>query len=622
MSRTVAQAETAQDDGFADLQALLPADIRLARVRQVLRQRFGIRRLRPGQGRVIGRVLAGLSTLARMPTGAGKSLCYQLPAVLMEGRTVVVSPLIALMKDQCETLQSLGIAAAQWHSGLDAAELAQSREAVAAGARVVFTTPEQLARPEVVQALQSRPVGLLVVDEAHCIAQWGFDFRPAFAALHDSVGALGRPTVLALTATATREVIDQIRSTLGIPQAGVVGVDLYRANLEYRVKHLSRPQDKTASAVELVRSLSGSGLVYTATVREAVALQRALRADGEPAGLYHGKLPAAQRHAMQDGFMSGRVRVMVATNAFGLGIDKPDIRFVIHQQMPASLEAYSQESGRAGRDGEPALCCLLHAPGDERVQRFFLGGRGVVPDLTPVIDALRRAPKAQPPDLAQCTGLPLRRVERVLALLKSATSALARGAGRAMRGRRAAGQVLPEDPLPTWLAVVKADDQRRSREQQQLQSMLDYVHASDCRWRRLLSHLQDRPSRLRCTRCDNCLRWAALQAAAAGADTVAAVAPALVADPESNGRRWSLGQWVRTRRHGRGEVVAVDAETVTVACADGQKRRFLPDWLAPLRRWPRVAPAATAAAPTPAPPAMRAADSRVWAAESQRMQDA
>ncbi|HKB53842.1 MAG TPA: RecQ family ATP-dependent DNA helicase, partial [Ramlibacter sp.] len=342
------------------------------RVRAVLRDRFGLSGLRPGQKTVIDRVLAGQPTLAIMPTGAGKSLCYQLPAVLLPGRTVVVSPLIALMKDQCESLQHLGVRAVQLNSALDPGGARAAHEAVADGsAKIVMTTPERIAEPGFVDLLASHPVSLLVVDEAHCLSQWGHDFRPAFLDIAPALERLGRPVVLALTATATEDVARDIGEQPGIGCDGIINTGSYRPNLDLRVEQVAREADKLQRALALVKGSAGPGLLYTATIKAAQQVHEALAAAGESAGLYHGRLPAAQRHAAQEAFMRGELRVMVATNAFGLGIDKADIRFVLHYQMPSGLGTYYQEAGRAGRDGAHSACTLLFLRSDRAVQQFF-----------------------------------------------------------------------------------------------------------------------------------------------------------------------------------------------------------------------------------------------------------
>ena len=550
-------------------------------IKRALRRTFGLTQLRDGQEAVIARVLAGLSTLALMPTGAGKSLCYQLPAVLLEGRTVVISPLIALMKDQCDALEELGVAAVQVHSGLAAAELARSSEAIENGsARIVFTTPEQLQHPEFIAALMRNGVALLVVDEAHCLSQWGFDFRPAFLEIGTALDALGRPPVLALTATATESVVDDITELLAIPRAGVLGTDLFRPNLHYRAEHFSRAEDKLARLIALVAESKGSGLVYVATVKAAEALHEALVTAGEPAGLYHGRLSAAKRHAAQDAFMNDGVRVMVATNAFGLGIDKPDIRFVIHHQVPSGLDAYYQESGRAGRDGEPADCTLLFVDGDRSVQQFFLAGRyPQINEFRAVVDALG----GDPTDAQGWTLDALvdklgsrRKVSVAVNVLRRQALVHADAEGRLTMADADIGTAALE-PL------AQACEDKAVRDRAMLERMIAYAQSGQCRWRLLLEHLEGAPLTERCDTCDNCLRLAAHEAERSS--TPADETGIVVSQPKA----FEIGERVRTRRHGHAEVVATDALSVTVLFENGQQRSFQPQFLASARPRRRAA---------------------------------
>ena len=348
-------------------------------VLRTLRRVFGLRRLRPGQDRVISRVLAGQDTLAVMPTGAGKSLCYQLPSLHLKGTTVVVSPLIALMKDQAERLEDAGISAEQMHSAQPQRDQDAAMSRIAdERSDVVLATPERLADEAFLATLQRQRISLVVVDEAHCISRWGHDFRPAFLQIGAALRALGNPPVLGLTATATEDVIEDIRCQLGRPAMEVVQTSMYRPNLRLQVAQCVREDEKLDRLLAALRQAEGNGIVYCTTVKTCEALHRQLEEAGESVALYHGRLRAAERHASQDRFMSGQARVMVATNAFGMGIDKPDIRFVLHYQLPSSLEDYYHEAGRAGRDGAPADCALLFWRRDKHVQQFFLAQRSRV----------------------------------------------------------------------------------------------------------------------------------------------------------------------------------------------------------------------------------------------------
>jgi ATP-dependent DNA helicase RecQ len=350
----------------------------VSKLRNLLRRTFRLQRLRPGQRAVIESVLAGQDTLAIMPSGAGKSLCYQLPTLQMRGTTVVVSPLIALMKDQSDKLEERGVDAARVNSALSARELRESMRRIREGdADFIFTTPEQLANPAFLAKLKERPIDLFVVDEAHCITQWGHDFRPAYRELGAALRALGKPTLLALTATATPDVVEDIGRQLGRPRMRVLNTGVYRPNLYFEVVQTTNAAEKKQALLEVVRS-AGAGIVYCATVREAKAVHAWLMAQGEEAELYHGRLGGRERAERQDAFMSGAARTMVATNAFGMGIDRPDIRHIVHYQLPGSLEAYYQEAGRAGRDGEEARCTLLYDHADRRVQLYFARKRSKV----------------------------------------------------------------------------------------------------------------------------------------------------------------------------------------------------------------------------------------------------
>jgi ATP-dependent DNA helicase RecQ len=351
------------------------------KLRNLLRRTFRMQRLRPGQREVIESVLAGRDTLAIMPSGAGKSLCYQLPALHMGGTTIVVSPLIALMKDQADKLEERGVDAAAVNSALSADKRREAMRLInSRAADFVFTTPEQLANPGFLEQLKATKIVLFVVDEAHCITQWGHDFRPAYAGLGAALRALGNPTLLALTATATPDVIADIARQLGRPRINVLNVGVYRPNLFFEVVQTTNEAEKKKALLEVVRS-GGAGIVYCATVRAAKAVHAWLAEKRVKAELYHGRLGGRERTARQEAFMKGTARTMVATNAFGMGIDRPDIRYVVHYNLPGSLEAYYQEAGRAGRDGKEARCTLLYDHADRGVQLYFARQRSKVETL-------------------------------------------------------------------------------------------------------------------------------------------------------------------------------------------------------------------------------------------------
>ena len=331
----------------------------------VLKEIFGFDSFRPGQEAVIRAVLEGRDTLAVMPTGGGKSLCYQIPALMQESLTVIVSPLISLMKDQVDSLLQSSVAdAAALHSGLSPEERWEVERKVRTGEiRMLYVAPERLRSLEFVLSLRRAGVGLFVVDEAHCISEWGHDFRPDYLFLPRAVRDLGSPPVLALTATATPRVRQDIRRSLGMRDPHVEVTSFNRPNLTYRVVPAEK-KEKLARILDVIRSSPPPGIVYATTRKECEELAAELRSSGVDAAAYHAGMGAARRNEVQERFMTDEVGVVVATIAFGMGVDKPNVRFVIHAAVPGSLPAYIQESGRAGRDGERAECVVLYRGAD------------------------------------------------------------------------------------------------------------------------------------------------------------------------------------------------------------------------------------------------------------------
>jgi ATP-dependent DNA helicase RecQ len=434
---------------------------------------FGLTDFRPGQREVIQSVVSGRDTVAIMPTGAGKSLCYQLPALHLPGTTIVVSPLIALMKDQADKLAELNVSARAVNSTVPAADVTRILDEIRGGEiDFVFATPERLEDPAFLDTLRSTTIDLFVVDEAHCLSEWGHDFRPAFLSLGAAIKKLKHPPVLALTATATQPVIDDIVRQLGLKKPSVVNLGVYRENLHYAVERTASDIKKQQTLVQLLRRVEGSGIVYVATVKHCDEVARILEAEGLAVEKYHGRLAARVRHVTQDRFMAGGLKAIVATNAFGMGIDKPDIRFVIHYDMPGSLESYYQESGRAGRDGDPASCVLLYKIEDRRTHQFFNGGK------FPGRDAIAAVCAAA--DADEVAGVAATKVRSIRAMMRELET--------------------------TDVDLLTAEyESRQQADRDKLERMSQYAQSAACRWKLLLENFSDAADFERCGTCDNCV---------------------------------------------------------------------------------------------------------------------
>jgi ATP-dependent DNA helicase RecQ len=438
---------------------------------------FGFERFRQGQREVIDHLLQGRHTLALLPTGSGKSLCYQLTAQMLPGLTLVVSPLIALMQDQVDGLLRRGLDNATClSSALTATELAARYAQIERGRyKLIYIAPERCDSPRFQQWVRSAPLDLLVIDEAHCISQWGHDFRPHYRTLSRRLPALKRATVLALTATATPAVQEDIVHTLELPTMQRVIGDFNRSNLRFEVVATPRPQDKAARLIDSLSREHGPTIIYTSTRREAQTVFQLLTERGVSLCLYHAGLDADERTRAQRDFQDDRVQAMVATVAFGMGVDKPNIRQVIHYNIPGSLESYYQEAGRAGRDGQPATCTLLFSQPDVRVQRFFIDQ--AYPDREQVFRLYAMLRQAHPhslaaDDLAAANQWRAINVNAALHLLYEQGWVQVTGDGRYVLSR-------PDVVRPA--VNFSPIERRKSRDDARLRKMLAYTDRATCR---------------------------------------------------------------------------------------------------------------------------------------------
>lgn len=349
---------------------------------ELLKIHYGYDSLREGQSEALDSLLSGQNTVVVMPTGGGKSLCYQLPALIFEGITIVISPLIALMKDQVDSLNRVGIPATFINSSISPSDTTARLESIKQGHfKLLYVAPERFYSQEFLEALKKIKVSLFAVDEAHCISSWGHDFRPSYIRLKHAIRELGSPLVIALTATATPEVRDDIVKQLALDNYKLIVTGFSRPNLKFSVIRANEGS-KPHFVLEAIRDADkGAGVVYVSTRARADDLLQVLIDNGIDAIGYHAGLDPLERKNVQEMFMRNKAKVIVATNAFGLGIDKPDVRFVIHYDMPGTVEAYYQEAGRAGRDGLPSNCLLLYNSRDRVLQEFFIKGDNPSPEL-------------------------------------------------------------------------------------------------------------------------------------------------------------------------------------------------------------------------------------------------
>ncbi|MDX6324637.1 MAG: ATP-dependent helicase RecQ [Nocardioidaceae bacterium] len=509
------------------------------RIRRTALRFFGHPSLLPGQAETMGALLDGRDVLLVSPTGSGKSLGYQVAGVLLEGCTIVVSPLLALQHDQ---IAGLGVD----HPELRAARLssaespAQRREvleqAKAGLLEFVFLSPEQLANPEVSAQVAELQPSLVAVDEAHCVSSWGHDFRPDYFRLGELIEAIGSPPVIAMTATAALPVRDDIVERLRLRDPALVVTGFARENLALRVVRATTGEDQHRAVLDLVEDSEGAGIVYCRTRRSAERYAEELTSRGRPTAVYHAGLPQARRAQVHEAFLAGDAPLIAATSAFGMGIDKPDIRFVVHAEIPESPDTYYQEVGRAGRDGEPATATLVYRPEDLSLGRFFAGGVPERDDVRTVLRAAARSsvdPAQQRRDVAKRTGLGPRKVARILNL----SELVAEAGGPTGAGSRAAD------------AVVERAEAQRRLQQSRVEMMRGYAETDRCRSDYLLGYFGE-PVTVLCGTCDNC---------------VAGIAE----EPATNPRGpFPLQSQVRHHEFGAGVVTDLEDDRITVIFED------------------------------------------------------
>ena len=485
--------------------------------------------------------LSGRDTLVVMPTGSGKSLIYQLAALLLPGTTLVISPLVALMKDQTDGLTRRDIAATFINSSLDPAEQAYRLRALADEQyQIVLIAPERLRSQAFLDALARVRLSLLTVDEAHCLSQWGHDFRPDYLHIAEARMRFKAPVTLALTATATPRVQDDIIHLLGLPHAERIVTGFNRPNLALEVFSAPDVKAKLDRVRDLLTAADGAGIIYTGTRRDAEEVAEFVReVVGVEARHYHGALDPDVRAVTQDAFLAGDLPLVVATNAFGMGIDRPDVRLVLHYTLPGTLEAYYQEAGRAGRDGLPARAILLYSPKDTALHEFFIENDSPSADeLRKVYACLRYSPETDLNDIERATGLP--EIKTRVALEQLEIASAVRWLPDAPRGQiRVETLPLLESALQTVAAQVAA---RREHKYRQLEIMVDYAETNACRRRTILEHFGDTGSAEAPLCCDNCLsRFESVETESRPAQTQAERAALIVLDTVAH-LKWEIGR--------------------------------------------------------------------------------
>ena len=557
------------------------ADIPWDELRREAKRHFGIQHFRSAQRDVLESVFQGRDTMAIMPTGAGKSLTFQLPALLLPKSVVVVSPLIALMQDQQTHAEHASIASSKLDSTLTAAERRTADENIRQGSGgLIYVTPEQLQDREFLDELAAGGVSLFVVDEAHTIPQWGHDFRPAFLALGRARKKLGNPPVLALTATATPAVIAEILDQLHMHEPRVINAGSDRTNLALSVVSTPSNDDKLDRLTHMIAfEDEGSGIVYTASVKSADELTARLQQEGISVGRYHGRMTKKQREAVQAEFMRDEHKVMIATKAFGLGIDKPNIRFVYHYEFPDSLETYYQEAGRAGRDGLPARAALLYRAEDKRIQSFFTRGRYPTAfEICRIFTVLSRDTPRSLTELSTEAHVGKRHAHVILLLLAESKLAKSKRAGYVRRG-------VDHVDEATFERMAEGFQARAEQDSKRLEEMMHYAQSATCRKQMLRTYFSE-PVGDRCGMCDNCVNHPEREESApahSASDTPAmldtlhgssAAAALRIAPKAPAGPVFAVGAHVQHAQFGTGTVTLVEDDTLTIRFGPRNLRRL------------------------------------------------
>ncbi|MBM7504758.1 RecQ family ATP-dependent DNA helicase [Agromyces aurantiacus] len=512
------------------------------RMQRIAEERFGWRALKPGQAEAIRAVVGGRDTLVVMPTGYGKSAVYQVAAHLLDGPTLVVSPLIALQADQVRHLEAASGdgAAVAVNSAHSAAANERAWQSVAGGeAEFVFLAPEQLAKPEVVEEIAGLGVSLVVVDEAHCVSSWGHDFRPDYLRLGAAIDAIGRPRVIALTATGSAPVREEIIERLGLREPLVLVGGFDRPNIHLAVERHESEADKERAVLESALGAEKPGLVYVATRADTERFAERFREEGLRAAAYHGGMAARARPETHEAFLADGLDLVVATSAFGMGVDKPNVRFIVHGDVTESIDAYYQEVGRSGRDGAPSTATLHYRAEDLGLRTFFASGRPREDRVIAVAAALSAGdgPRSGR-ELAAELDLPARAVTAILNALVEAQVATAVDDGVELHGRI--------DPETALAAVDEVVDRRRRIDESRLAMIRGYAETPRCRRAFLLEYFGVEAAEP-CGNCDTCDRGSAFEH-----------------HDETVEGAYRLDQAVRHREWGDGRVMSIESDRITV----------------------------------------------------------